>query len=466
MLKQFLFVISTSLFLFLALIMVGCDEGDTEDQDSLVGSGINKSKSTWSLIQENILQSNCVDCHVAGSSVAQQTGLILTADKAYKELVDKPPKNPAALADGLMRIGRKGYESLAKSFFWEKINAPNEDHFYNDHPEYGGMMPPRPTEPLTYGQLEFVRQWIIQGAPEDGVVADEKLLDKTDRYTPKVFTSLSKPSNGVQLHLEPFEVLPNYEREFYQFHELNNPEPIYINRIEIAMRPGSHHFILYTFGDRTPEIFKPIPNLDRDLRDESGNYILQNLLPMRYHQFFTGTQWPKMDYQLPEGVALELPANSGLDLNSHYVNRTSNSLRGEVFVNLHYQDKKSVKHIAKIISFNRTDIELPAGQITTLTKDFYFREAANVFQLFSHAQELMTEFRVQAIGGPRNGKEVYFTDDWEHPPIMSYNPPMKFGVGEGLRLIVTYNNIHNREVNFGFLSTDEMMILFGLYYED
>ena len=82
-----------------------------------------------------------------------------------------------------------------------------------------------------------------------------------------------------QLHLEPFEVLPNYEREFYQFHELNNPEPIYINRIEIAMRPGSHHFILYTFGDRTPEIFKPVPNLDRDLRDESGNYILQNLLP-------------------------------------------------------------------------------------------------------------------------------------------------------------------------------------------
>ena len=34
------------------------------------------------------------------------------------------------------------------------------------------------------------------GAPEDGVVADEKLLDKIDRYTPKVFTSLSKPSNG------------------------------------------------------------------------------------------------------------------------------------------------------------------------------------------------------------------------------------------------------------------------------
>jgi len=462
MLKQLRF---TS-FLFVVLSIVSCTERDTDDENGLIDSHIDKSQSTWALIQKNILQPNCVNCHAAGNSVAEQTGLILTADKAYSQLVNQQPKNSAALADGLMRIGNSGYESLSKSFFWEKINAPNEDHFYSDHPSYGGIMPPGPAKSLTYGQLEFVRQWIIQGAPEMGIVADEKLLDKTDRYASKIFTPLPKPANGIQLHLAPFEVLPNYEREFFQFHELKNPKPVYINRIEVVMRPGSHHFILYSFDPRTPQPFKPIPNLDRDLRDKEGNYILQNLLPMRYHQFFTGTQWPQMDYQLPEGVALELPANTGLDLNSHYVNRTEHSLQGEAFVNLHYQNKKAIKHIAKIISFNHTDIELPPGQVTTLTKDFYFRESAQVFQLFSHAHELMTEFRVQAIGKQKGGQEIYFTDDWEHPPIMSYNPPMKFESGEGLRLMVTYNNIRNREVNFGFLSTDEMMILFGLYYND
>ena len=125
-----------------------------------------------------------------------------------------------------------------------------------------------------------------------------------------------------------------------------------------------------------------------------GNYILQNLLQMRHHNFFTGTQWPQMDYQLPLGVAFELPANTGFDLNSHYVNRTNKPLKGEVFVNLHYQKRDAIEHIAKIIDFNHTDFDLPPGQVTTLTKDFYFHEQAQVFQLFSHAHELMTEFRV------------------------------------------------------------------------
>ena len=450
-----------SWMLLALLVLTGCGE------DVLVTeSTIDQAHGSWSIIQGQILAANCISCHIVGNSVAHQTGLILTADVAYSQLVDQPPKNPLALADGLMLVSSKGYEGLAKSFFWEKINAPNEDHFYSDHPEYGGIMPPRPTEPLTYGQLEYIRQWIIQGAPEKGIVADEKLLEKTDRYVPMAFVPLSKPTDGVQLHLEPFEVLPNYEREFFQFRELRNPAPVYIKRIEISMRPGSHHFILYTFKERIPERAKPIPNLDRDMRDKDGNYILQNLLQMRHHNFFTGTQWPQMDYQLPLGVAFELPANTGFDLNSHYVNRTNKPLRGEVFVNLHYQKRDAIEHIAKIIDFNHIDFELPPGQVTTLTKDFYFHEQAQVFQLFSHAHELMTEFRVSAIGGDRDGQEIYFTNDWEHPPIMSYNPPLKFEVGDGVRLTATYNNTRPHEVGFGFLSTDEMMILFGLYYND
>jgi len=35
-----------------------------------------------------------------------------------------------------------------------------------------------------------------------------------------------------------------------------------------------------------------------------------------------------------------------------------------------------------------------------------------------------------------------------------------------LRLEATYNNDTNYSINFGFLSSDEMMILFGAYYVD
>jgi len=42
---------------------------------------------------------------------------------------------------------------------------------------------------------------------------------------------------------------------------------------------------------------------------------------------------------------------------------------------------------------------------------------------------------------------------------------MVFHEGDGLELEATYYNDTDEEINFGLLSTDEMMILFGLYYE-
>ena len=47
---------------------------------------------------------------------------------------------------------------------------------------------------------------------------------------------------------------------------------------------------------------------------------------------------------------------------------------------------------------------------------------------------------------------------------MEYDPPIILQRGEGFRLIATYDNTHDRDIGFGLLSTDEMMILFGLYY--
>ena len=59
------------------------------------------------------------------------------------------------------------------------------------------------------------------------------------------FTPLDKPLNGFQLHLEPFDVQPDYEKEFFVYTDLKLDEDKYVNRIEIEMRSGSHHFLLY-----------------------------------------------------------------------------------------------------------------------------------------------------------------------------------------------------------------------------
>ena len=421
--------------------------------------------STWDIIQTVILDKNCVECHVAGASFATQSDLVLTSSVAYSQLVNRAPKNPVALADGLTLVGTEGLASVDKSFLWEKINAPDQAHYFDDHPGYGALMP-LGKPPLTNGELEFVLQWILAGAPAAGNVVDPDVLDNTERYEPPAFEPLPVPTSGVQLHLGPWDVAPNFEREFFYYEPLNNDQALFVNRVDMAMRPGSHHLILYDLSDDIPEILVPDPQVFRDIRDTNGNYIPSTLMITSHLNFVTGTQCPLMTYHYTPGVALRLPAGTGFDINAHYVNRSSQIIQGEIYANLHTVDSSQVEHVAERLFMNNLDINLPPQTSTTLTKTFVVDERVQIFQLFSHAHEHMTDFRVFIDGGPRDGELVYIAYDWEHPPILELNPMLTLEKGQGLRLQATYNNDTNSTINFGFLSSDEMMILFGAYYLD
>ncbi len=422
--------------------------------------------STWGIIRDRILGPSCAGCHSEGTTFAKQSKLLLTPDVAYEQLVNRKPVNTYALDDGLELVGTEGLASIGKSFLWEKINTAERQHFYDDHPGYGSLMP-LGADPLTDGELKFILQWILEGAPEHGVVAKVAGLANLERYSPPPFTPLAKPGSGIQLHVGPFDVPANFEREFFMYKELNNQQPVYVNRVQIEMMQGSHHFIGYLLDSTAPTLVKRllfIPNKIRDLHLPDGSDDPLVLTTMAFHDFFTGTQTPRLDYEFPKGVALKLPAQTGLDLNTHYVNRTDKPSTGEVYMNLHTIEKSDVKHEAKIINFNNTDIDLPPNRITTVTADFRASEKMNVFQLFSHSHEKTIEFRVEIAGGKRDGELIYISYDWEHPPVMKFDPPLVINRGEIVRLKTSYNNWTDETINFGLRSVDEMMILFGAYY--
>ena len=443
-----------SLFNLCMLLLISC-------QDTV---GKDKSPS-WDILYNKILEPNCSNCHMNESAIQKQSDLNLSSIASYSSLVGVPPKNEAAKKDGLLRVSTEGgMKGLTQSYLWEKINIYDQDHFLADHAEYGQLMPPSGNF-LTDGELQFIRSWIEAGAPETGVVVDENILLNTNRYKLEEFKKLDLPANGIQLHLGPFEVQPNFEREFFQYTALDQDEDMYVNRIEIEMQRGSHHFLLYTFNDNTPGQALPAYNQSRELRNENGVLNLSTLYQMQFHKFFGGTQWSRLNYKLPAGVALRILKGSGLDQNAHYVNRTDSIMIGEVYTNLHTVKKENVEHIAELFDFNNTDIFLPPKKITTLTKIFMLDEKHYIGQVFSHAHEKMQEFIVEIVGGQRNGEVIYWTNDWEHPPIINFDPPIEINSGEGFKLIATYDNSSSQPVTFGYKSTDEMMILFGWYHK-
>lgn len=429
------------------------------------------STETWEVINQHILGGNCASCHQAGTPFAAQSGLELTSDVAYDELVDVSPTNFAASANGLSRVSSAGgLPGLEQSFLWEKINVADQEHFRTDHQSYGALMP-FGRDSLTNGELAYVKNWILAGAPETGDVANISLLEDTTRYEPPVFAPLTPPEQGIQLHLGPFDVWPSEvnDREFLYFEPLETTEDMYVNQYEVSYREGSHHFILYNYTkemDPTGEN-TPVPNTYRDMRTQQGfpnfgNLIqLNNLFPF---QFFIGTQSPQTNYQLPAGVALRMPAGWGFDLNTHSVNRSGETRTGEVYVNLHTIPLEEVEHVADYANFGDTNFNLPAGEVTVLDNTFTFAETQNIIQLWSHAHETMTEFRIEGVGGEHDGELIYWTNDWEHPPLLQLDTPMTFEAGDQIRLITTYNNETDHDIGFGPLSTDEMQFMFYVYY--
>ena len=109
--------------LLIGSIFVGC----SADGPGPVQTAVHESDSTWDIIQTEIFAGQCVSCHTAGTSFGRQSGLVLTPDMAYEQLVGAAPTNAAAAADGMLRVSDlgQGMPGLLKSYLWEKINAPD-----------------------------------------------------------------------------------------------------------------------------------------------------------------------------------------------------------------------------------------------------------------------------------------------------------------------------------------------------
>jgi hypothetical protein len=158
MLKRFVFIV----LLLSTMMIISCKKDPTPTPTPTATGSL-------ALLQQKILTPSCgvVGCH---NSTADRTytqhKLVLTGD-IHHHLVNAPVANAQAIAAGLLQIVPR---DTAKSFFFQKLIFNQSRH------KYGSAMP-LGADLLTAKQIEFVRQWILAGAPKTGDVADKTLLD-------------------------------------------------------------------------------------------------------------------------------------------------------------------------------------------------------------------------------------------------------------------------------------------------
>ncbi|HUS01609.1 MAG TPA: hypothetical protein VMY77_07775, partial [Chitinophagaceae bacterium] len=231
------------------------------------------AKDTWAVIQENILNLSCATngCHASTSDVNYaQHNLVLSTDVAYDNLVNKVPKNTAANAAGLLRVKAGDY---VNSLLYQKIDCRSAS-------QYGALMPLGGPN-LTVGQIEFIKQWIIKGAPKTGSVVDETVLDnKAVCEQPFVPIQAPDPGEGFQLSINSFTVSPNTEREVFVNRITPNTSTVYVNKIIVQGRQNSHHFVLYGFQNLAS---LPPANIVRDLYNADGSINASTFFQMQNH---------------------------------------------------------------------------------------------------------------------------------------------------------------------------------------
>lgn len=414
---------------------------------------------TFARIQTTIFDAQCTSCHRSGDANARQSGLVLTSDSSYAQLVGSTAFQQIAKADGLRRV--MAFKSDSSLLYHKLAWVPG--HHSRD---YGNLMPMGTTKGLSAGQLEYVRRWIEAGAPRTGDVVDTIVLADT-RLQSATFVPLAKPTGGLQLGVDSFAVNPVSERELFVYRKLNNPTDVYVNRIESRMRPGSHHLLLYTFDESKtafPCNLRPPTDLTRDIRNNDGSYNLLNMLPMACHVFFAGAMTQDFDFRFPAGVALRLPANTSLDFNVHYVNRSPAPLPAQAFANLYFVNKADVQTVAQTINFANEDLTIPPNKRTTIRKVFNVSRRMTILALTSHMHSMGEQFQVLVRRANGSEQLVYTNTDWEHPAFTTYSTPIVLEAGDALVSNVTWNNVSSKTLNFGLSSADEMDIIFGYWY--
>lgn len=436
------------------------------------------AQSTLPSVQEayKIFQNKCVSCHShatpAGNLDLEGSGAteFLRAQNVATKLVNVNPSNTYATSKGYKRI----YPGRAdRSFLFRKINRDFEPSIEALHANEGDAMPKDfPNNSLTALEKEIIRQWILFGAKNTGVLFDKSVIETFytlggEKSFPDGPPPAPAPGEGFQIKMGPFFLAPDEEVEYYQKWEMNLPSNVEVNAVDFKISPFSHHFLLYNFTGTGAASIPAGLRLNADHSQINLVAAVQEATELR----------------LPNKTAFKWDKNIVLDLNSHYINYSlSQPFQCEAYVNVYTQAPGTAAQEMFAALLVNLNIPIPNnGNLTTYSKPEYQfgSDSIYIWGLMGHTHKYGQGYKVwkrQANG--QKGDLIYDAScfmgipgcptpyyDYRHIPIRYWEPLMPIKWGNGIIHEAKWVNDGPLPVNFGPTSDDEMMVLIAFYTE-
>jgi hypothetical protein len=173
-------------------------------------------------------------------------------------------------------------------------------------------------------------------------------------------------------------------------------------------------------------------------------------------------------FTLPDGVAQEIPANTNVRIEAHYINATADGIQGRGSVTFHGVPKASAPpyQATNFMLWGTTHISVPASAPASTGPLFQAGIPGTHFLLVTtHQHRLGT--RAQVWASKQQGDmsaQIADDHDWSNPAWTVLPTGFDFDGSSGLTFQCDWMNTTNQAVTFGESALNEMCFVGGYYY--
>lgn len=240
-------------------------------------------------------------------------------------------------------------------------------------------------------------------------------------------------------------------QELYMCQNYDNPfggQDAAVQDDVMDMTKGAHHAHIFYGTNNEPASM-------RSLESCSG---------IEFHPLLDATQTPHQETTYPPGMAAKVLGSTGLRLQVHMLNTTTDTLTVNVQAKLTAVDPSSITKWVAEIYYNNLWLSLPPNATTTATTSCAIPASFGQIGLLgagSHMHSRGTHF----VASTSTGVKLYETTDWQEPAPTTYDPPVMMNPGDQLTWSCTYNNTTSSTLTFGeHAATNEMCIFVGRFF--
>lgn len=293
---------------------------------------------------------------------------------------------------------------------------------------------------------------------------DKPPTDGKDTQESYLGMNVPTKDDGFQIRSKGMDIPVGQDLEFCEVAEFpGEVDDVYwVNSLEVGNGKNSHHLILDVAKDGGPAEAKLA---EHEIGDIVPCISSQSAFGDGF-EFIGGSQRPYSRFDYPEGVGRKFHGKQRFVFDYHYLNTSEETVHALSGVTFHLTKESEVKHIAQIFNFANMTIDTPPGGKASFVGECKVNANIKLTELTRHTHRWGQEYKVWYAGGANDGQQIFQSPDYEHDVDHFFDAPIDVKPGEGFRFQCDYENTETHALRFGPNATDEMCILFGLWWSE